>query len=32
AVEWLKANVEIVLKDEELGEEFRKWLNSTLQI
>ena len=26
-LEWLKANVEIALRDEELGEEFKKWLN-----
>ena len=25
-VEWLKANVEIALRDKELGEEFKKWL------
>ncbi|MDI3501047.1 MAG: UTP--glucose-phosphate uridylyltransferase [Thermoanaerobacter sp.] len=25
-LEWLKANVELALEDEELGEEFKKWL------
>ncbi len=25
-LEWLKANVELALKDDELGEEFKKWL------
>jgi len=27
-LEWLKANVELALKDEELGEKFKKWLMS----
>lgn len=27
-IEWLKANVEIALRDEEVGEEFGKWLST----
>lgn len=29
-LEWLKANVKIALKDNELGEGFKKWLNDLI--